>query len=348
MSDNFVEQNQTYRKTITLVRSKWGQKLLSLFVKNYFKGALMHAHATQGELSWSSMPNLAGNEMKRTTISEIYHPVSSHKLHISIPINGPEYFWVDRQRHQVAVGQYMVHLPGQEVLAEAQYARPVDGLCLFLSEQTLTEVYTAAKGTTELEIGNSKNLPWNKNQFVLHKYSQGGHKLGKHIEFILHTLQLETLHPQVELDTLFYGVAEALVEQLFAVQTQLDQLPFAKNTTRQALYQRVSSAHGYVLDHFAEPLSLNALAQIACISPYHLLRLYKQIYGIPPHQHILQLRMEKARTMLSAQYSCSEIAFELSFSDRRAFSRVFRKMVGVTPEVWRKGAGLLHSNLLHK
>ena len=211
----------------------------------------MHAHATQGELTWSSKPNLAGNEMKRTTISEIYHPVSSHKLHISIPINGPEYFLIDQKRHQVAVGQYMVHLPGQEVLAEAQYGRPVDGLCLFLSEQTLTEVYTAAKGITELEIGNSQNLPWHKNQFVLHKYSQGGHKLGKHIEGILHTLQSETLHPQVEWDTLFYEVAEALVQQLFAVQTQLDQLPFAKNTTRQELYKRVSNAHGYVLDHFS-------------------------------------------------------------------------------------------------
>lgn len=297
----------------------------------------MHAHAAYGELEWTDTPNTTRNELKRTRISEIYHPVSSHKLHISIPINGPEYFWVDQVRHQVAVGQYMVHLPGQEVMAEAQYARPVDGLCLFLSEETLWEVYAATKGTQGDEIPNNIRLPWKNNPYVLHKYSQGGHKLGQHIARILHTLETETPLPQVDWDTFFYGIAEELIQQLFAVQNQLDQLPFAKNTTRQELFKRVSSAQGYVLDHFATPLSLNTLATVACISPYHLLRLYKQLYGVPPHQHILQLRIEKAQKMLRAQYSCSEIAFELSFSDRRAFSRVFRKMVGVTPEVWRKG-----------
>lgn len=308
----------------------------------------MHAHDAHGELSWSSLPNLEGNEMKRTSISEIYHPVSSHKLHISIPINGPEYFMVDQQRHQVAVGQYMVHLPGQEVIAEAQYARPVDGLCLFLSEQTLGEVYATVTGVQALESASQNSLPWQKNAFVLHKYTQGEHPLGQRIARLVHTLQSETQQPQVDWGSFFYGVAEDLVQQLFAVENQLDRLPFAKNTTRKELYKRVSNTHGFVLDHFSEPLSLHTLANIACISPYHLLRLYKQIYGLPPHQHMLQLRIEKAQKMLRAQYSCSEIAFELSFSDRRAFSRVFRKMVGVTPEAWRKGGGLFHSNLLHK
>ena len=65
----------------------------------------------------------------------------------------------------------------------------------------------------------------------------------------------------------------------------------------------------YISDRLEEELSLNELAAIAQLSPYHFSRAFKQSTGISPHQYVIQCRVERAKQLLrQGKMSIGEIA----------------------------------------
>jgi AraC family transcriptional regulator len=88
----------------------------------------------------------------------------------------------------------------------------------------------------------------------------------------------------------------------------------------------------YIQAHLNQNITLNELAAIAQISPYHFLRLFKQKMGITPHQYILQQRIEQAKFLLQhRELSLAEIALSVGFCDQSHFTRCFKQRVGITP-----------------
>jgi AraC family transcriptional regulator len=85
-----------------------------------------------------------------------------------------------------------------------------------------------------------------------------------------------------------------------------------------------------------EHLGLNALARETGMSPYHFLRTFRQVAGMTPHQYVLHTRLRRAaRRLRASQDPVSVIAFEAGFNDLATFNRRFRRLIGVTPSVFR-------------
>jgi AraC family transcriptional regulator len=83
-------------------------------------------------------------------------------------------------------------------------------------------------------------------------------------------------------------------------------------------------------------LGLNALARGAAMSPYHFLRTFRQVTGMTPHQYVLHARLlQAARRLRASADPVSAIAFEAGFNDLATFNRRFRRLIGVTPSVFR-------------
>ncbi|EJJ25484.1 helix-turn-helix domain-containing protein [Rhizobium sp. CF142] len=94
----------------------------------------------------------------------------------------------------------------------------------------------------------------------------------------------------------------------------------------------------YVEDYlYRADLNVDELAGVAHMSHFHFSRAFKKAVGKPPHQFILDRRIEKARIYLAdGKETLSEIAYAIGFSSQAHFSSVFRRMVGVTPANYRK------------
>ena len=88
-----------------------------------------------------------------------------------------------------------------------------------------------------------------------------------------------------------------------------------------------------------KPLSLDDLAMIAGMSKFHFAKSFRQAMGIPPHQYLVQARMEKARALLSDEMlSIPQIASRVGYADPGQFSAQFRKLIGLLPAQYRRHA----------
>jgi len=92
----------------------------------------------------------------------------------------------------------------------------------------------------------------------------------------------------------------------------------------------------FMEQHLAEDISLNVLADVVRLSPYHFLRSFKQSFGEPPHRYYTALRVEGAKALLAnPRISITQIAFDLGFSGTSAFSATFHRITGRTPTAYR-------------
>jgi AraC-like DNA-binding protein len=85
-------------------------------------------------------------------------------------------------------------------------------------------------------------------------------------------------------------------------------------------------------------LTLGELAAAVELSPFHALRLFSRVVGMPPHAWRTQLRLQRAVDLLRRGLPVGEAAAECGYADQSHFTRHFRRAYGVPPGRWR-GAG---------
>lgn len=96
----------------------------------------------------------------------------------------------------------------------------------------------------------------------------------------------------------------------------------------------------YIHRHYRESLGVDDLAREAKISPAHLNRFFRQVYGISTMQYLYNWRLKVAYRLLESPYlNVSEVAAECGFSSANYFIRAFRKKYGTTPGEMKKSAG---------
>ena len=101
-------------------------------------------------------------------------------------------------------------------------------------------------------------------------------------------------------------------------------------------------ARDHIDTHFAEPLDLATVAEVAGVSKYHFQRLFLATYGVTPTAHLTRRRLERAQDLLRATgLSVTEVCHAVGFTSLGTFSRRFREVVGVSPTEFQQrwGAG---------
>ncbi|MFE5318030.1 helix-turn-helix domain-containing protein [Paenibacillus sp. NPDC056579] len=99
----------------------------------------------------------------------------------------------------------------------------------------------------------------------------------------------------------------------------------------------VRQVRDYILQYYQEPLSIEELAHLTKRSASHLITSFKKHYGLAPMEYMHRIRIQKAQELLlETDFGMETIAVELGYCDAPYFNRMFKKLTGVSPAMYRK------------
>jgi AraC-like DNA-binding protein len=134
-----------------------------------------------------------------------------------------------------------------------------------------------------------------------------------------------------------------LASMLYAqrdLKRDVESLPAVRASTREELWRRVNRARDFLHAHLEKPVTLSEVAGAACLSPYHLLRVFQSAFGQTPHQFLKRCRLQRAKFLLEkTEIPVTEVCFECGFVSLGSFSTLFLKSCGMSPRSWRREHG---------
>lgn len=102
-------------------------------------------------------------------------------------------------------------------------------------------------------------------------------------------------------------------------------------------HHRLVRVLNYIYDHLDKDLDINHLAEIACFSPYHFHRLYREIMGETINHTVRRLRLQQAAAILiRTDLPIHRIASAVGYSSTEGFTRAFSKTFSIAPKVYRQ------------
>ena len=100
--------------------------------------------------------------------------------------------------------------------------------------------------------------------------------------------------------------------------------------------ERLKRVRDYIESHLDDRLTLTDLAGVACLSPYHFSRSFKEAVGVGPQRYVMQRRLERAKTLVrKSSQPLAMIAQEVGFTDQSHLTTIFRREIGMTPARYR-------------
>jgi AraC family transcriptional regulator len=100
---------------------------------------------------------------------------------------------------------------------------------------------------------------------------------------------------------------------------------------------KLATVIDYIMANLDARPTVEQMAALVHLSPYHFMRQFKAATGLPPHQFVITRRVELAQHLLRKKRftSLAEVAIHCGFSDQSQFSFHFKRIVGLTPGQFR-------------
>ena len=93
----------------------------------------------------------------------------------------------------------------------------------------------------------------------------------------------------------------------------------------------------FMAENVDQDISIDDLASVACLSPFHFIRMFQAAVGKTPSRYLNDLRLERAKTLLVlGKAPLLDIALSCCFSSQSNFTRAFRRATGMTPSQYRQ------------
>lgn len=296
-------------------------------------------HKMGGQLYWrNSQGTMEGinNGFALFSSEKLEAENQETRFSVRFGLKGVQQYKVNGELLKVTDDQFLVMNKGTQYGVSAEDNADITMLAFCFNEEFVSDFVTSIS-QTEVQLLDS---------FDLYKSDV------KSLEFPLHTLLVgERIRPMVqdivnakmqmgadEVDDycVFNKVLETVVRNNKSSIDSFKGQDIVKNSTKVELYKRLSIARDYIQAHFSEDLNLSELSRVACLSPYHFHRAFKNTFNITPKKLVTHLRIERAKWLLeNRSYSVQVVCQEVGFRDVSSFTRLFASYTAVTPSVYR-------------
>lgn len=121
------------------------------------------------------------------------------------------------------------------------------------------------------------------------------------------------------------------------VHMTMEKLSFVRTATKKEIIKRLTLAREYISNNYNKKFKLEDIASVCFLSVNHLLRTFKQAYGISPYQYLTIIRLDRAKILLeTGKHSINEIVMLVGFESVSSFIRLFKSTFDYTPLKFKK------------
>lgn len=295
----------------------------------YFNGTIFQIDQADGQLTWHPHDkNFSGNDVAFSSLTEVDLTLNTTRYQLCCPIESTEPYVVDGKTYMVGQDEFLILNQGQLARAEGRSSQPMKGICFLLSPCLLNEIFHHSKDNNF--TFNMDDLTSSPTFHVQHHKLQNN-ALGQLLKGLKYRFFNSDRTVLIDWEDFFYQLGEAFVNHFNHEMFQLQRLNQVSQRNARFILKKMSIARSYLQDSLHAEISLDDLSRQCLISKYQLIRLYKLVYGITPYQHLLKMKIEKAQVYFRQEYSISETAKKLSFSNRRTFTKAFKRLTGQSP-----------------
>jgi AraC-like DNA-binding protein len=142
--------------------------------------------------------------------------------------------------------------------------------------------------------------------------------------------ELFDLHKTMEVSSDIFEKNERLCETfgtLFGNYTGQGAIAVRTGPDRSAF----DKAAAYIAENYFEPINLNSLSDIAGVTKFRLIKIFRKLAGMTPHQYLIQRRVNSAYKLLKHGVEINQAAISAGFYDQSALNRYFKRCYAVTP-----------------
>lgn len=264
----------------------------------------------------------------------------SPTISVKYVLSGTEQYYLDGRRVSVSAGRYLVVNKARSLGFQVKSSRPVLGLCLHLRASYLYDVYCQLTKSAEWLLDH----PFESTGEILFEElvsSTKENSLGALLQGLEGRLDKDAAQLHVEEESFFFQLASQLLLSHKVDRAKAARLRVQKSSTQKELLQRLATAKDLIEAEWPVTLNIATLSRACSLSPAHLFRCFKQVYGLSPHQYALHHKLQRAaQWLLSDKMTASEVAARCGFADLPSFSKAFKKTHGVSPQHFKKGCCL--------
>jgi AraC family transcriptional regulator len=161
------------------------------------------------------------------------------------------------------------------------------------------------------------------------------HKRTEKFESVIRAIKDSASDPLL-LEENLYALMLILLDEHTAIAKSSQRLSSVRQGTKDEVVKRLLIAVDFIYSSFDKNVSLEDMASAACLSKFHFLRLFNQIFKKTPHQFVADIRIERAKTLLrKTSLDVASIGKSVGYKDSSSFSRAFYNETRVYPSQYR-------------
>ncbi len=289
----------------------------------------------KGSKTVKSNKGLSSNVFFSSKTKDFAGKLSHSHYALKFPIRGTENYIINNHKYKIDNNNYFVANAGEEIEAYVKSDKEVIGICIGFTKNYLSNLAVSIDQKLEAGIDNPF-VTGNSINFISKKNRIDNDALSRTLNKIKLDLSKNKV-VQYEDEHFYISLGEILINKEIKTYSDIERLPHIKLSSRQEIYRRICLMNDYIHDNYKNDITLDDLSQTCSLSKFHALRCYQKIFNITPYRKILMLRLEEAKFLISSGMSVSEVAYEINFSDHRAFSKLFKMYFQMTPSQFKAG-----------
>jgi AraC family transcriptional regulator len=254
----------------------------------------------------------------------LYEPQGSFSLKW-IP-RGTALYSVDRLRHRLSGDDVLLLNAGQPYELEFLNRSDTESLCLFFSDPLMREAW-------------SSNPTARPSETSLPEFPDIVFRAEPILATTLAALRQEISDPRMppqQLEEQLLMLLERLIETSQDHRRLLHRVPAQRPRTRRMMLGQLQRARQLIEDSSRVMPTLDELAAATGLSKFHMLRAFKETFGLTPLKYAEACKVRRAMQLLkSTRQSVGDIAASVGYESQSAFTRSFSRHAGVTPRKYR-------------